>query len=303
MATKKTLPPVKMRNKAKLLDDLPIQSVPIDSIQLPASQPRHYFDPDKMTNLVESVRSFGVLEPLLVRPLSGGQFELIAGERRLRAAGEVGLELVPVVSKDFTDTEALQVSLLENLQREDLNPVEETEGVLDLLAITLDADRESVISLLHRSKNARVRGRELNHNVMVQLEAVEKTLTQLGKFSVDSFRSNRLPLLALPKDILESLRQGKLEYTKAIAISRIKDEAQRAELLQEAIVENLSLVQIRSKARSLNSQQTLTRQSKVLDRYAQIGKRLRNGTLLNDAAKRKQVSDLLGELEQLLEGK
>lgn len=301
MAAKKTLPLVKMRNKAKLLDDLPIQSTPIDTIQLPTRQPRRYFDSDKMAQLVESVRSLGILEPLLVRPLSGGQFELVAGERRLRAADEVGLENVPIVSKDFTDTEALQVALLENLQREDLNPIEETEGVLELLAITLEVKREEVISILHRSKNAKVRGKELNHNVMVQLENIEKTLIQVGKFSIDSFRANRLPLLALPEDILEALRQGKLEYTKAIAISRLKNDAKRAKFLEAVIASNLSLGQIRSKVQALNPPKTPARKAKVIERYNQLGKRLKKTDLLQDAAKRKRINNLLSELEQLLE--
>lgn len=301
MAAKKTLPTVKMRNKAKLLDDLPIQSAPINAIQLPAIQPRRYFDSDKMAQLVESVRSLGILEPLLVRPLSGGQFELVAGERRLRAASEVGLDTVPIVSKDFTDTEALQVALLENLQREDLNPIEETEGVLDLLAITLEVNRNEVISIIHRSKNAKVRGRELNHNVMVQFETIERTLMQVGKFSVDSFRSNRLPLLALPKDILDALRQGKLEYTKAIAISRLKNDTKRSKFLEEAIESNLSLGQIRSKIQALNPPKTPTRQAKVIERYTQLGKRLKKANMLQNTAKRKRLNDLLSELEELLE--
>lgn len=301
MAGKKSLPPVKMRNKAKLLDDLPIQATPVGTIQLPSNQPRRYFDSAKMAQLVESVRSLGILEPLLVRPLGGGQFELVAGERRLRAAIEVGLESVPVVSKDFTDAEALQVALLENLQREDLNPVEETEGVLDLLELTLEIGRDEITSIFHRSKNAKVRGKELNHNVMVQLETIEKTLMKIGKFSIDSFRSNRLPLLALPDDILEALRKGKLEYTKAVVISRIKKDAKRTEFLEEVISANLSLSQIRDKVQELNQIKTSTRQIKVLERYKELGKRLKKTNVLKDTVKRKRLNELLSELEILLE--
>lgn len=301
MATKRKLTPVTLKNKAKLLDDLPIQSAGIDSIQLPEKQPRRYFDADKMNQLAESVRSLGILEPLLVRPLSGGRYELVAGERRLRAARIVGLDSVPIVSKSFNDEEAAQVALMENLQREDLNPVEETEGLLELLAIELRLNHDQVASLIHRSKNAKTRGRELSHNVMAQLEIIETVLSKIGKFNLDSFRANRLPLLTLPEEILDILRQGKLEYTKAIAISRVKDNDLRSEILQEAIADNLSLTQIRSKIRALQSNNTTPAyRTRIVNRYRQIGRQIQNHKHLKDADKRKRLNELLGEIEKLL---
>jgi ParB family transcriptional regulator, chromosome partitioning protein len=300
MAGKQKPEPYQMRNPAKLMDDLPIQNLSIDQIQLPASQPRCYFDPTKMAQLVESVRSHGILEPLLVRPLAADRYELVAGERRLRAAREVGLKTVPIVSKPFSDQEAAQVALLENLQREDLNPIEETEGILQLLMIALQTDSESVVSLLHRSKNAKHRGQKLNQNVLVQLETIEKTLVSLGRFSIDSFRTSRLPLLKLPADILEALRQGQLEYTKAIALSRLKDDNQRAEVLAEVIAQNWSLGQIRSKIQALTAPKSASPQVRFVERYAQVGKQLQKAKVWKDATKRKRLNQLLGELEQLI---
>ncbi|HEY9881671.1 MAG TPA: hypothetical protein V6D29_24685 [Leptolyngbyaceae cyanobacterium] len=93
----------------------------------------------------------------------------------------------------------------------------------------------------------------MNHNVIVQLEKVDEVLSVVGRFSADSFRANRLPLLKLPADILEALRQGKLEYTKARAIARIKDEEQRQALLQETIEQNLCWL----RSRSVSKQQLL----------------------------------------------
>lgn len=301
MATKRKLTPVTLKNKAKLLDDLPIQSVSIDSIQLPAKQPRRYFDPDKLKQLTESIKSHGILEPLLVRPLKSERYELVAGERRLRAAQELDLDSVPVVSKPFNDQEAAHVALMENLQREDLNPVEETEGILELLALELELNHDQVASLIHRSKNAKTRGRELNHNVMVQLEIIETVLSQVGKFNLDSFRANRLPLLTLPDEILETLRQGQLEYTKAIAISRVKDDSQRHEILQEAIADNLSLAQIRSRIQALQITKTKPNHHvKIVKRYKQIGKKIQHPKILKNADKRKRLNELLGEIEDLL---
>ncbi|HEY9657319.1 MAG TPA: ParB/RepB/Spo0J family partition protein, partial [Allocoleopsis sp.] len=113
-------------------------SVALTAIKLPTKrQPRRYFNPEKMAQLVASVRVYGILEPILVRPLKDGNYELIAGERRLRAAQEVGLTQIPVVSHEVSDQEALKIALMENLQRDDLNPIEETEAILELLAIAL----------------------------------------------------------------------------------------------------------------------------------------------------------------------
>jgi ParB family chromosome partitioning protein len=121
--------------------------VSIESIHLPGQQPRRYFDPEKLQSLVRSISEQGILEPLLVRPLANKQYELVAGERRYRAAQIVSLTEVPVVIRQLSETEALQLALIENLQREDLNPVEETEGILQLLALKLESKQQEVISL------------------------------------------------------------------------------------------------------------------------------------------------------------
>ncbi len=156
-----------------------------------------------MVQLVHSVREYGILEPLLVRSRPNvrlrcvrrhtlspsperaadanghaartrtlslaDSYELIAGERRLRAAIELGLTEVPIISKELSDCQALQVALLENLQREDLNPVEETEGILELLLIKLDISTKEVISILNKGANAKKWGLELADNVVRQL--------------------------------------------------------------------------------------------------------------------------------------
>ncbi|WP_414573706.1 ParB/RepB/Spo0J family partition protein [Nostoc sp. CCY 9925] len=118
----------------------------IGRIQLPNKQPRRYFNPEKFAQLIQSVKEHGILEPLLVRPLDNENYELVAGERRLKAASVVGLNEVPVVSLDLDDQQALQVALIENLQREELNPVEETEAILELLLLSLQMSANEVIS-------------------------------------------------------------------------------------------------------------------------------------------------------------
>jgi ParB family chromosome partitioning protein len=101
--------------------------VPVASIRKSPWQPRHQFEADALAELVASVKERGVLQPLLVRRLGDG-YELIAGERRLRAAGEAGLAEIPVIVMEVTDREALELALVENLQRSDLNLIEEAEG-------------------------------------------------------------------------------------------------------------------------------------------------------------------------------
>ena len=226
-------------------------TAPIDKICLSLKQPRRYFDSEKMAQLVVSVREHGILEPLLVRPLPDGEYELVAGERRLRAAKEVGLNEVPIVSRDLDERQALQVALMENLQREDLNPVEETEAVLKLLEFALELRTDEVVSLLNLAANARKRGQELTGNVTRQIEQVEQVLSGLGRFNAESFRTNRLPLLNLPENVLEVLRQGRLAYTKALALARVKDENLRGKLLEEAIAQHLSLSEIKARSKEL----------------------------------------------------
>ncbi len=106
--------------------------VAVGKIRENPSQPRDRFHPDRLADLVDSVRRHGVLQPLMVRT-EGTHFELIAGERRLRAARDAGLQEVPVIVREVSDEQSLELALVENLQREDLNPIEEAEGYQDLI--------------------------------------------------------------------------------------------------------------------------------------------------------------------------
>ncbi len=235
--------------------------VKLSDIRLPSQQPRHYFDPQALKQLADSISQHGILQPLLVRPLEKGDYELVAGERRYRAATEAGLTEVPVVVKELTDEAAWQLALIENLQREDLNPVEETEGILQLLAFKLGIAVSEVSPLLHRIQKAqkdkalrtsnnvigKQQGDEIessnnvigksqdrenssSNNVIVnaneaanpELVAIEAVFRDLGLMTWESFVNNRLPLLNLPQDITEALRQGQIAYTKAKAIAQSK---------------------------------------------------------------------------------
>jgi ParB family chromosome partitioning protein len=294
----------KMRGVQDLLSmdvesETPTATVAIDKIRLPQKQPRKYFDPEKLNKLVKSVQEHGILQPLLVRPVND-EYELVAGERRLRAATAAGLTEVPIITKELSDFQSLQIALLENLQREDLNPVEETEGILELLSIELDVNKGEISSILNQAANAKKRNLELTENASRQLEIIETVLSTVGRFTAESFRTSRLPLLNLPEDILEALRQGKLEYTKARAIAKVKDETERRGLLDKVISENLSLNEIKQLVKELNPG-TPTVKETVNVRYTEIGKRLKTAQVWEDVKKTKKLEKLLGELEKLLE--
>ena len=278
------------------------QKVPLTSIQTNPNQPRRYFDSEKLQQLATSIKEHGIIEPLLVRPLSDGRYELVAGERRCRAAKEIGLETVPVVVRDLSDNEALQLALVENLQREDLNPVEETEGILQLLALRLDVDTPAVTAILYRMDNE-AKGK-LTNNVVGKQEfgQVEALFGELGGLGWQSFVQHRLPLLNLPTEVLEALRQGKLAYTKARAIARLKDEGIRTQLLTEAVEGNLSLTQIKGRAKELvpAKEEKAEQEPDLKQKFTGCFGKLKKSKVWNNPKKRKKLEFLLAQMEKVL---
>ncbi|MDJ1168912.1 ParB/RepB/Spo0J family partition protein [Roseofilum sp. BLCC_M154] len=295
-------------------DTEPGALIPLELIRLPEQQPRRYFDPQKQDLLTESIKQHGILEPLLVRPHpeDKGKYELVAGERRYRSAKAAGLGEVPVVVRQLNDQEALQVAIVENLQREDLNPIEEVEGILQILAIELKVEVGAVSPLLYRLRHsvtssghnvmAKPESSSSGHNVMAkQLSQVEKVFQGLG-MSWKSFTTNRLPLLNLPEELLLALRSGKIAYTGALAIARIKDEPLRKALLSEAITEKLSLQEIKKQVKTINS--TPPEESKQQDLKKRLDKAFRRAQKVkawDNPQKWQQIEEALDRLESLLE--
>lgn len=274
-------------------------SIAIEQICLPASQPRRYFDSTAMQELTHSIQKHGILQPLIVRPIAAGTYELVAGERRYRAAKEIQLAEVPVVIREMTAEEAAQVALIENLQREGLNPVEETEGILQLLSVQLDCSIEAVASLLYRLRN-QVKA-DPSYNVIASAEGqiVQQVFDGLGQMTWDSFIINRLPLLKLPSEVLEALRSGQIAYTKAIAIARVKDTSTRQQLLGEAIEQNLSLNQIKERIKALQVDPQ-PQPPDIPERMKRMSQVMQKTRVWEDPKKRKQLEDLLTKLENLM---
>src|SRR3954468_12674061 len=181
--------------EASAADTGELRELPVSLVKPNPSQPRTKFDPDALASLASSIETSGVVQPLLVRPLHDGSYELVAGERRWRAAQQAGLEKVPAIVRDSEQAERLQVALIENMVREDLNPVEEARACAALIE-ELDVSKEDLARRVGRSRPA---------------------------------VSNLIRLLDLPDELLELLESGELSegHGKALLSARGNDVRRR----------------------------------------------------------------------------
>ena len=268
------------------------KTLPLE-VLVPSPQPRKRFE--NLEALAESIREKGVLQPLLVRPLGDGRYAIVAGERRYRAARMAGLSEVPVRVVELSEKEARLLALVENLQREDLNPYEETVGVLALLSEDLGKPVEEVVGLLHRMQNEK-RGKA-TQNVLGSPEArrVEEVFKALGRMTWESFVQARLPLLSLPEDLKAALEEGAIPYTAALELKKVKDEASRKVLLEEARA-GISLRELRARVREV-----LRKEKAPRPWYREVGERLLRLDLeALPPERRALVERKLKELEELL---
>ncbi|RCJ40145.1 chromosome partitioning protein ParB [Nostoc minutum NIES-26] len=285
-------------------------TVPLDRIICNTEQVRRYFDPAKLATLTASILDLGVKTPLWVRQASDDKYLLIAGERRYRAAQDAGLAEVPIIIIEVDEASAFKLSLLENLQREDLNPVEETEGVLHLLSCQLDCTTKEVIALLNRKahldkKKVESSNEDTENVFRKQWSVVENVFTTVGRLSPESFRVSRLPLLNMPADVLEVLRSGQMEYTKARVIARVKDEKIRIELLQTAIDLNLSLSEIKQKVKEIEQQSSSqlsepTEAISLKERVDDTWRRFKKAKVWDNPKKKARIEKVLAQLEALI---
>lgn len=179
----------------------------LNEIEPNREQPRKSFDEEALEELANSISTHGVIQPLLVRPLADGGYQLIAGERRWRASRMAGLTEVPVVIREMSDSEAMELALVENLQREDLNPIEEAQG-LALLMETYGLTQEQAAKRVGKSRPA---------------------------------VANAMRLLALPQDVLAMVERGELSAGHARTILPLENDGQITALANEIIKKNLSV--------------------------------------------------------------
>ena len=184
-------------------------TLPIDALQPGRYQPRKRMDPESLAELAGSIKAQGVMQPILVRPLESGRYEIVAGERRWRAARMAGLASVPALVRELPDRSALAMALIENLQREDLNPLEEAAGVKRLI----------------------------EEFGMTHVEAAEA----LGRSRVAV--TNALRLLDLAPPVQELVREGKLDMGHARALLTLP-AVKQVEIAREAVAKQLSVRQV-----------------------------------------------------------
>tara|TARA_A100001035_G_scaffold103706_1_gene81228 strand:+ start:571 stop:1611 length:1041 start_codon:yes stop_codon:yes gene_type:complete len=206
--------------------------LPIQNLISGKFQPRKHFDQTELDELAESIRSNGILQPILVRPLNekGSSYEIIAGERRWRAAQIVKLHEVPVIIRDFDDSTALGVALIENLQRSDLNIIEEAEGFRSL---------------------------------MLKFEFTqEKLSSQLGKSR--SHIANVLRLLSLPNTVKRHISNGDLSFGHARVLVSLPEEKAK-EVADRIIDEELSVRKVEKLVNQIKRTQAVSSNSKNYD--------------------------------------
>ena len=186
-----------------------VTEINLDEIRSNPYQPRKTFNEDSLNELANSIKEYGIVQPVIVKKSIKG-YELIAGERRCKAAKIAGLTKVPAIIKDFTDEEMMEIALLENIQREDLNPIDEANSV------------NSIIKL---------RG-------MTQEEFASK----FGKSR--TYITNLLGILKLPESVKKLVENGSLSMSHARVLSKIDDDEKIINLAEKIIKENLSVREI-----------------------------------------------------------
>lgn len=173
-----------------------LRHISVELIQRGTYQPRVHFEPEALQELAESIKAQGVVQPIVVRPLSAGRFELIAGERRWRASQLAGLQEIPAVIKDLNDQAAAAVSLIENIQRENLNPLEESRA-LQRLIDEFDMTHQQVAEAVSRSRASvtnLLRLRDLNEDVKLLVD--EKKIDMGHARALLALTGNEQSLLA-----------------------------------------------------------------------------------------------------------
>jgi ParB family chromosome partitioning protein len=221
------------------------QELEVSKLTPRQGQPRRYFDERELAALAESVKAEGVRNPLHVRRMADDQYEVLAGERRYRAALMAELERVPVIVHEIDDATAANLAVLDNLHRADLNPIEETEAILLLVQSSLGVDREGAVTKVRAAANV-AKGRHQEGIDNEELRTLQTLFDRsIGRLTVMSFANARLPLLGLPEEIYRAVLEGRVAYTVATPLKVIKDEGRRKELLKQAIEEGLTREQVK----------------------------------------------------------
>jgi len=232
--------------------------LPVAVIQANRSQPRRHFDESSLGRLAESVKREGVIQPVVVRPVGEGQYELVAGERRWRAAGLAGLEVIPVFVKSLDEQQVAEWALIENLQREDLNPIERAEA-FDRLGDTFG----------------------LSHQEIADRVGLERSTV-----------TNLLRLLKLVPAVREMVVRGMLSMGQSRALAGVDDPSAQLGLAEKVAKEGLSVRQVEAEVRQLSAAKRVEPPRKAVraayldDLERQIGEQLSTKVQIKTARKK-----------------
>ena len=219
------------------VEDLSVTSgavkVKLIDIEPNREQPRKQFDEDALNDLAESISQHGILQPLLVRPMNDGTYQLVAGERRWRASRIAGLTEVPVVIKDLTDSQVAELALVENLQRENLNPMETAFGFKDL-SDKFGYTQEEISKIIGCSRSA---------------------------------VANALRLISLPDEIQDMVSDGSISSGHAKAILGVEDKEYQLQLAKLVVKEGLSVRETERLARKANASESTGKRAKKRNPY------------------------------------
>lgn len=254
-----------------------IWQIPVGEIIANRDQPRHVFNEEELAELVSSIKEHGILQPLIVSEKTSGGYELIAGERRLRAAKKLGLATVPTIVRTTKDHERLELAIIENVQRVDLSPIDEAFSYARLheeFGMGLDAVAERV-------------GKSRPHV------------------------SNMIRLLELPEEAKDALAQGKITMGKARALLSLSTEAEQLQVLRSMLGEGMTTreveaaVQRRSqkspKAKNADLQYLESELRSLLGTKIKITKRGERGTIVMDFYSNEELEGLVSKLRRAQE--
>lgn len=254
----------------------------ISDIEPNRDQPRKDFDEGALAELSQSIMQYGVLQPILVRPLPLGGYQIVAGERRFRASRMAGLTEIPAVIRELSDNETMELALIENLQREDLTPIEEAKGYKTLIE-TYSMSQEQVAQSVGKSRPA---------------------------------VANTMRLLLLPDDVIEMVEKGEISSGHARALLALENKAMMSSLASDIIKKNLTVRQVEKIVKDLLKSPTKkTRTTKAKPSYFSevelalseyLGNKVvvtpskdgKGGTLAIDFYSLEELKDLANKLEE-----
>lgn len=262
---------IEEHNVDKVLDGEIILEVPLNKIAANPFQPRRIFEQEKIDELAESIKQHGVFQPIILKKTKDNNFMIVSGERRFRASKQVGLESIPAITRNYTEAKVAEIALAENLQREDLTPIEEAAAyqvVMDNLGMT-------------------------------QVELAQK----VGKSR--SHVTNMLGLLKLPTEVQTLLLNKQLSMGNARTLSKLKDKDVIIELAEKIINENLNVRQVEELTRDEKKTISIKRKEKrtiyneersLLAKYFNAKIQISNNKLVIHTKNEEQLEELLQRL-------